>query len=198
MPNKKQIILIGDSLTEWSFKENGWGKKLQDWYGEKVTIVNEGYAGYNSKMVKELMHDILPKPHSQINKKNEILLCTILLGTNDCYFEGRKIAVQEYKKNILDIINHIHSGYPEAEILLITPPPTGFQIPMTKYIGVLHEIKKDCPFINILNLHTHPTIILTSDLFDGIHFNDSGNNKLFKYVQNAIFYYYNRFIPVKL
>ena len=189
-----KIVLIGDSLTEWGGKENGWGKKMQDWYKDKASIVNEGYAGYNSKMIKDLIEHIVPKPE----ESKQILLCTILLGTNDCFFKGRQLSFQEYKANMLYIINHIHSLYPKTEILLITPPPSGFQILMTKYINALYEIKKIYPFVNIVNLHIQPNIILMTDLYDGVHFNDSGNNKLFKYVQNAIFYYYNHLIPSKL
>ena len=41
---KPQIVLFGDSLTEWSFYEedHGTGWYLQRWYEGKVNIVNEG------------------------------------------------------------------------------------------------------------------------------------------------------------
>ena len=195
MPGEKQIILIGDSLTEWNFKDNGWGKKLQDWYGGKAKIINQGHAGYNSRMIKDTIYRIIPKS----TPNTEILICTILLGTNDCFFEGRKISFQEYKINILSIIDYIRSITPKTEILVITPPISGHQKPMTQYINSLYEIKKERNFINIINLHNNPHAnILVSDLYDGIHINDSGNEKLFKNVQNSIIYYYNRYIPSKL
>ena len=195
MSTEKQIILIGDSLTEWNFKENGWGKKLQDWYGGKATIINQGYAGYNSKMIKDIIHQIIPKD----TNKTEILICTILLGTNDCFFEGRQISFQDYKLNILYIVDYIHLTNPKIEILLITPPISGYLKGMTKYIDALYEIKKERNFINIVNLHDNPHAnIILPDLYDGIHINDSGNDKLFKNVQNSIFYYYNRYTPSKL
>jgi lysophospholipase L1-like esterase len=39
-----QVVLFGDSLTEWAFEEenHGFGWYLQDWYKENVEIVNEG------------------------------------------------------------------------------------------------------------------------------------------------------------
>lgn len=195
MSVEKQIILIGDSLTEWNFKENGWGKKLQDWYGEKVTIVNRGYAGYNSKMIKDMIHEIIPN----YTEKMDLLICTILLGTNDCFFEGRQISFQDYKLNILYIIDYIHLTNTKTEILIITPPISGYPKLINKYIDVLYEIKKERNFINIINLYNNPpnNLVLT-DLYDGIHINDSGNDKLFKNVQNAIFYYYNYYIPSRL
>ena len=195
MSNEKQIILIGDSLTEWNFKENGWGKKLQDWYGEKVTIVNKGYAGYNSKMIKDIIHEIIPTPPN----KQDLLICTILLGTNDCFFEGRQLSFQDYKLNILSIVDYIHLTHPKTEILLITPPTSGYQKPMTQYINSLYEIQAERIFINIINLHDNPpNNLMLTDLYDGVHINDSGNEKLFKNVQNAIFYYYNYYIPSRL
>lgn len=41
---KPQIVLFGDSLTEWGFeKENrGFGWYLGEWYKGSVDIVNEG------------------------------------------------------------------------------------------------------------------------------------------------------------
>ena len=194
MSNKKRIILIGDSLTEWNFKGNGWGKKMQDWYGEKVTVVNAGYAGYNSRMIKEMIHQIVPK------NKNEILICTILLGTNDCFYNIRKLSSQEYKINMLYIIDYIHSVHPKTEILVITPPVSGSPFNMLPYVNALYEIKQERNYINIVDLHTNPhnLLISPSDLYDGIHLNDSGNDKLFKLVQNSIFYYYNHYIPSNL
>jgi lysophospholipase L1-like esterase len=195
MSTEKQIILIGDSLTEWNFKENGWGKKLQDWYGEKATIINEGYAGYNSKMIKEIIHQIIPKK----SNKQELLICTILLGTNDCFFQGRQISFQDYKLNILYIVDYIHLTNQKTEILLITPPISVYQKAIAQYINALYEIKKERNFINIVNLHHNPhAIIVLTDLYDGIHINDSGNDKLFKNVQNSIFYHYNSYTPSKL
>jgi lysophospholipase L1-like esterase len=198
MSSKKQIILIGDSLTDWSFGENGWGKKMQDWYGEKVSIINEGYAGYTSKMIKEIINNIVPK------NDNEILLCSILLGTNDCFNREIHVSFQDYKINMLYIIDYIHSIHPKTEILLITPPLSGFQIKITDYVDALYQIKTERDFINIVDVinpnpsHSCPINIVLSDLSDGLHLNDSGNDKLFKNVQNAIFYHYNHYIPSKL
>jgi len=197
MALKKQIILIGDSLTEWNFKGNGWGKKMQNWYGTKVQIINEGYAGYNSKMIKEIISSIV-KPQ---DNTFELLLCTILLGTNDCFLEPRIIPFQEYKQNILSTIDYIRMMHPKTEILLITPPITGhppkMKITFPNYINALYEIKKERKFVNIVNLHNPPNNLLVSDLTDGVHINDSGNDKLFKNVQNAIMCYYP-FCPSKL
>lgn len=193
MTNKTQIVLIGDSLTDWNFGENGWGGKLQHWYGEKVKIVNSGYAGYTSKMIKDIINDIIP-----VEKEKDILLCVILLGTNDCFYKGRQVSHQDYKKNMLYIIDHIRSIYPKIEILTITPPITAYKNELLPYINVLYEIKTEHTFINILNLHTHPNTMVLTDLSDGIHLNDSGNKKLFQYVQNAIVFYYNHIIPSKI
>jgi isoamyl acetate esterase len=45
---RPQIILFGDSLTEWSFEEEtcGFGWALQSYYAPRVEICNEGKAGY--------------------------------------------------------------------------------------------------------------------------------------------------------
>ena len=43
-----EILLIGDSLTEWYQANNGWGGQMKKWYGNKATIINKGFGGYTS------------------------------------------------------------------------------------------------------------------------------------------------------
>lgn len=45
---RPQILLIGDSITQYSFSVGGWGARLADWYVRKADVVNRGLSGYNS------------------------------------------------------------------------------------------------------------------------------------------------------
>ena len=65
------ILLIGDSLTEWGNGENGWAGYLTKWYSNKANVINKGFAGYNSKMIVDIMTTIT------FNIPN-LILCTIL------------------------------------------------------------------------------------------------------------------------
>jgi len=87
------ILLIGDSLTQYSNGENGWVTKLTKWYNNKALVINKGFGGYTSKMIVDIM------PKITFNIKN-LKFCTILLGTNDCYNpKSGLIAVDKYKIN---------------------------------------------------------------------------------------------------
>lgn len=181
------ILLIGDSLTEWNF-QNGWGKKMCDWYKNKANVVNCGYGGYNSQMIKNHMSMIT-------NKYPKPILCTILLGTNDCYNNNYLTPPNEYKKNIIQIIQHIRNLNNKCIILLITPPVCIFSNNVMDYVFKLQEISSE-QNVDLINLHYHdPLQILYRDLYDGIHFNERGNIKLFENLKKYILEYFDHISP---
>lgn len=190
----KDILLIGDSLTEWYQVNNGWGEQMKKWYANKATIINKGFGGYTSDMIKGIITNIVPN-----KKNNNLVLCTILLGTNDCYFVGRQSSSENYKKNMLFIIDYIHTINPHTTILLATPPTaTGEPNKILDYVNKVHQIKKERPYIHLVDLHKDPFKIVPGDLVDGIHFNQNGSNKLFQNIQTKITQNCNKFVPAHI
>jgi lysophospholipase L1-like esterase len=189
-----EILLIGDSLTEWYQSNNGWGEQMKKWYDNKATIINKGFGGYTSEMIKNMITDIIGN-----KKNNNLILCTILLGTNDCYFVGRQTSSENYKKNILFIIDYIHNINPHTIILLATPPTaSGDTNKIIDYVNKVHQIKKERPYIYLIDLHKDPFKIIIRDLYDGIHFNQSGSNKLFQNIQYTIIHSCNKIRPAEI
>ena len=186
-----EILLIGDSLTEWYQANNGWGGQMKKWYGNKATIINKGFGGYTSEMIKSIITNIIGN-----KKKNNLVMWTILLGTNDCYYEGRYISSENYKKNILFIIDQILNINPQTSILLCTPPTTlGDPNKILDYVNKVYQIKKERLYVHLIDLHKGPFKIVASDLTDGIHFNENGSTKLFHNIQNTIIHNCNKLIP---
>lgn len=172
------ILLIGDSLTEWNF-ENGWGSHLKDWYQTKGNVCNYGYAGWTSARIKMEMPLITGSHRFP-------MICTILLGTNDCYFEGAKVTPENFKQNIIHIIKHIRSLNIYAVILLITPPICKLDNKIKPYVIKAREIAAE-QAVPLIDLHkSGPFQIVYSDLADGMHFNESGNKKLFEHIKSTI------------
>jgi lysophospholipase L1-like esterase len=186
----RNILLIGDSLTQYSFKENGWGQQMVKWYNGKACVFNKGYAGYNSNIIANIM----PQITSNINN---IILCTILLGTNDCYNDKNGlISVGEYKKNIIYIIDYIHKLNKSCLILLVTPPVSKINNNIFLYAQEIREICNE-KNIELIDLHKDNAIV-SSDLCDVVHFNANANNKLFSKVYNTINNKYPFLAPNKL
>ena len=184
------ILLIGDSLTEWGNGENGWAGYLTKWYSNKANVINKGFAGYNSKMIVDIM------PTITFNIPN-LILCTILLGTNDCYNINGLAPIDEYKKNITSIINHIHNLNPNIIIFLITPPVSKINNNIMFYAKSLKQIYTHQTNVVLIDLHTDNSITV-NDLCDAVHFNENANNKLFEKIKNTINNEYSFLSPNKL
>ena len=52
--NRSKVILIGDSLTEYScsVELNGWGIGLMEWYTRSFDVLNRGFSDYTSRLLK--------------------------------------------------------------------------------------------------------------------------------------------------
>jgi lysophospholipase L1-like esterase len=171
------FALIGDSLTNRGFQNrNGWSKLIHSKF-VKARIINYGYEGYTSSMLRNMIKRLIPS--------GNIFMTTILLGTNDCY-SSSFVSPEQYKKNIIYIIQYIHNLNPECIILLITPPICKLNNYIFEYVQQIYDIGREFSFISIVDLHNETNAILLEDLHDGIHFDDSGHYKLFDNIQNVL------------
>ena len=182
--------MIGDSQTNLGFK-NGWGYHLKNWYDKKATVINKGLNGYSSQMVK----DIFPK----LIENTYLHLCTILLGSNDCYNPNSLVSSEIYKQNILFIIDTVRKINPTCLVFLITPPLCRFHTGINEYVNKIYQIIGERPFITLIDLHNEPNKIDLSDLTsDGLHLNTSGNWKIFQKIKNIIENHITFFAPSSL
>ncbi|KND00759.1 uncharacterized protein SPPG_03872 [Spizellomyces punctatus DAOM BR117] len=121
-----QILLFGDSLTQWSFNPEieGWGAFLSNSYVRKLDVVNRGFSGYNTEWCKHIiapiLRTVLPSPGAQIR------LVTVFLGANDAtlpFWPQQHVPLSAYRDNLHSIIASIRNFSSNTRILLITPPP---------------------------------------------------------------------------
>ena len=77
---RPQIILFGDSITQFSFQTGGWGAALANEYQRHADVVVRGYSGYNTRWALELLPSLFPAdcPAAQTPA-----LVTVFLGAND-------------------------------------------------------------------------------------------------------------------
>ncbi|KAF1965212.1 SGNH hydrolase [Bimuria novae-zelandiae CBS 107.79] len=122
-----QIVLFGDSITEWSFEPDteGFGWDLSKRYKGKAEIVNEGYAGYTSERIKPEFARLVSRITAQNAPKT--LFMTIFLGANDACFVGdtEYVPLPQFSDNIHAFVEEIltQDALATTKIVLITPPP---------------------------------------------------------------------------
>lgn len=130
---RRQIILLGDSITQLSFSQSGFGCHLSNIYQRRADVLNRGYAGYNSRWICHYLktdagiQDILGvTKRNEIN--NRICLVTVFLGANDASDEKlnprHHVPINEYQSNLKYIVNTIKAHSPSnVRIIIISPPP---------------------------------------------------------------------------
>ncbi|XP_012678299.1 isoamyl acetate-hydrolyzing esterase 1 homolog [Clupea harengus] len=117
-----QVILFGDSITQFSFQTNGWGSEIADKLARKCDVVNRGLSGYNTRWAKIVLPRVIPSAVSHI------AAVTVFFGANDCALEDKNpqqhIPLQQYAENLKEIAQYLASvGVPEDKVIFITPPP---------------------------------------------------------------------------
>ncbi|KAJ3068580.1 hypothetical protein HDU98_008269 [Podochytrium sp. JEL0797] len=205
-----QIVLIGDSLTEWGGnRPGGWGLLLTQHYSRRLNVNIRGFGSFNTWWLK---FTISPLFHSLHNVK----LITLMIGTND-YAElpnGRHVPIEKYRTFLGEIISNLHTVAPHAHILVMTPPPMcAFEAGTHLYKNALLYRAACTEAVESFHLqswsHTHLALLNTWDVFlpskeyenpdfdpssevlkqffvDDLHLNVVGNERLFEGVVTGI------------
>lgn len=128
---RPKIYLFGDSITEESFGDGGWGSSLANHFSRTVDIVLRGYSGYNSRWAVKVAERVFPAAAAAAadeEEEEEPVAVTVFFGANDACLPNRCSAFQhvplrEYKQNLRSIVSFLKKRWPTTRILLITPPP---------------------------------------------------------------------------
>ncbi|KAK9936545.1 hypothetical protein M0R45_013381 [Rubus argutus] len=122
---RPKIYLFGDSITEESFGDGGWGASLAHHFSRTVDVVLRGYSGYNTRWALKVLERAFPGCD---DGGEAPLAVTVFFGANDASLPDRYSAFQhvpldEYKQNLRSIVSFLKKQWPTTRILLITPPP---------------------------------------------------------------------------
>ncbi|KAL5998447.1 hypothetical protein ACLOJK_009387 [Asimina triloba] len=135
---RPKIILFGDSITESSFDQGGWGSALASHFSRTADVVLRGYSGYNSRWAVEVMERVF-----RVGEKEAAaapLAVTVFFGANDACLADRSSAFQhvplhEYKHNLHAIVSDIKVFYSRASYERNTPY---WRIPDPKRLRAVH------------------------------------------------------------
>lgn len=124
---RPKIYLFGDSITEQSFEDGGWGASLANHFCRTADVVLRGYSGYNTRWAVKVMERVFPPP-AEAEAGGAPLAVTVFFGANDASLPDRcsgfqHVPFDEYKQNLLAIVAFLKKQWPSTRIILITPPP---------------------------------------------------------------------------
>jgi lysophospholipase L1-like esterase len=162
-----EIIAIGDSITEQGSQVllKGWVALLQERHIRKRKVVNMGFGGYNTQLIREVIYKI-------IDSTNHPVVYTLFLGANDAVLSGYpSIPIDQYRQNLEFIVKQLN-----APVVLITPPPVyGVQDRMLNHTNLFRNQVLELAQKEKLNVLDTWEFITKGDLRDGLHFNENGN-----------------------
>lgn len=201
-----RIILLGDSITQYSFDNMGWGSTIQDTFQRKVDVYNRGFSGYNTKMILAKRHQILNRQFMK-----NVVAVTLFLGANDAALPEEKpaqhVPIEEYEKNLGVLVDWIKSfGISSEKIIMITPPPVnekallediikkgeGDKCTRTnenaqKYSIACMQVakRKECRQVDLWSAMSEGSSpdVPSSYLSDGLHLSPEGNSFLAKLLE---------------
>ncbi|OWY95898.1 hypothetical protein PHMEG_00033975, partial [Phytophthora megakarya] len=210
------LLLTGDSLTEQGTYPSlqGWVALLQARYTHSSDVITRGLSGFNTKwflkhVIPVLEHEISTRAYTPPS------LITVWLGTNDAALANGSnfamhVPIDEYKNNLIKIVDRFRNAAPDAEILLITPPHIndGARIEFAAnradakrglvdrsnaavgyYSRACVEVANSLK-VPVLDLYTYFNAInettRNSMLVDGIHFNAMGNKAVDQQLRNKL------------
>lgn len=186
-----KIICLGDSLTNHGFEENGWASLLR--------ITNPNLHLLNYGVNKNTSRDILYKlptliPTTEIRSSQ---YCILFLGTNDCLkLFQENVTEQQYSHNLKQIITYFKKYNSRIKCIIVGPPTNIYSVNESTPLKESYIYKYsrqalnvswqyNLPFIDLMD-NTDGNGILFTDLKDGIHMNDNGNQKIFLKLQHHI------------
>ncbi|KAM8931883.1 isoamyl acetate-hydrolyzing esterase 1 homolog isoform 4-T4 [Lycaon pictus] len=166
-----RVLLFGDSITQFSFQQGGWGASLADKLVRKCDVLNRGFSGYNTRWAKIILPRLIRKGDS-LDRPAAV---TIFFGANDSALKDENpkqhIPLNEYVANLKSMVQYLKSvDVPEDRIVLITPPPlweaaweqecllqgcklNRLNSVVGEYAGACLQVAQDCG-IDVLDLWT--------------------------------------------
>jgi len=120
--SRPQILLFGDSITEYSTGSFGWATELSQLFSRKADIIIRGYSGYNSAIAWSMLQQSTGIfPHGDGDRT----LMLVFFGANDAAAPDyhMHVPVDEYGDNLRSIVRRSKETMPGITVVLVSPPP---------------------------------------------------------------------------
>ncbi|KAM0944534.1 putative SGNH hydrolase-type esterase domain, SGNH hydrolase superfamily [Dioscorea sansibarensis] len=185
---RPKLVLFGDSITEESFMDGGWGAALAHHFSRTADVVLRGYSGYNTRwgqlVVERAMDgvgvgDASPKA------------VTVFFGANDACLLDRAGAFQhvpllEYRDNLRSICSFLKVENPYENDSSGLPDRTNEFAGAYAKACVAIAKESDLQVIDIWSKMQSFPGWEKSFLRDGLHFTALGNRIVFEEVVSKL------------
>mmetsp|Transcript_12573 Transcript_12573/g.51029 ORF Transcript_12573/g.51029 Transcript_12573/m.51029 type:complete len:228 (-) Transcript_12573:258-941(-) len=189
--NRKRVLFLGDSLTQYGMNQelSGFVGLFAHDYQRHADIILRGYSGYNTTMILERIDSIL------VGIPRTLHLCVICLGANDAAIIGagtnNDVDVETYTKNLRKLIL-LMKERETHNIILMTPPFVDLSSSEITPVRTAEHTERyaDAALQLAVEEGVHSIDLFSttdeSDLVDGIHFNSKGNRHVYKQLELLI------------
>ncbi len=185
------IGIWGDSITYGAGDSEalGWVGRLR-----KLTFQNEEICIYNRGVCGDTSKDLLRRFPVEVNSiKPDIIL--IAIGINDSKYPANEeeniVSLDEFKRNVSELFNMAKEHTEKLYVVGLTrvgekwtdAGSVFLDDQISKYDEALKDMaeKENLIFIDVSN-----TLIIPTDLHDGLHPNSSGYQKIFDVVRKTL------------
>ncbi|KAG7398862.1 hypothetical protein PHYBOEH_010186 [Phytophthora boehmeriae] len=203
-PNRPQVLITGDSITEQADDPtyDGYVTQFQYEFQQAVDVIVRGLSGYNSRWFLKYVTPVLEK-ELKAGRYTPSLI-TVWLGTNDAVLTNGSnaemhVPVEDYTENMIKIVKSFQTAAPDANVLLITPPHVddaarakesakrtdekrGMIDRSNAMSGIYAQACKKVAAetgVPLMDLYSHfmamPAVTRNKHLVDGLHFSASGH-----------------------
>ncbi|XP_003464983.2 isoamyl acetate-hydrolyzing esterase 1 homolog isoform X2 [Cavia porcellus] len=194
-----RVLLFGDSITQFSFQQGGWGAALADRLVRKCDVLNRGFSGYNTRWARI----ILPR---LVGNWDSPTVVTIFFGANDSSLREENprqhVPLDEFAANLSSMVHYLRSvGITESRVVLVTPPPLceaawerhclaqGHRLNRKnevagKYARACAQVAQDCgtDVLDLWTLMQEDNQDTSAFLSDGLHLSPKGNDFVFSHL----------------
>lgn len=209
-----RILIVGDSITQESFQDGGWGAAVADWYARRADVINRGFDGWNTRWILQNKDRI--RRSLGPAEPGTYLWGSIMLGANDNSVSYQNVPIDEFEQNLRQLALWMRDEIGVPRVVLMAPPPyhagkhtTARNLPLDKAprSDERHGLYGDCAkrvaielgmaFVSMRDCVREQLGDQWPDaLSDGLHFNRVGQRIAFEAVKKIIETAYPEVAPV--
>nr|GLL28893.1 GDSL esterase/lipase At5g45920 [Ipomoea trifida] len=189
---RPKIYVFGDSITEMSFEDGGWGVSLADHFRRTADVVLRGFSGYNTRWALRIIDKAFPAEQGG----GAPLAVTVFFGANDACLPDRcssfqHVPVDEFKQNLRSIVSFFKGGdykcrYPYGENNSGLPERTYEAAGTYAKACLAVAAELGIPSVDLWTKVQEVPDWQTACLSDGLHLSRAGNAIVFKEVVDVL------------
>ncbi|KAG5582803.1 hypothetical protein H5410_053430 [Solanum commersonii] len=200
-PNRPVFVLFGSSIVQLSYYFDGWGAALTGFYARKADIFVRGYGGWTSRNALQVLSKVFPQ-----NDKIQPSLVILYFGGNDSTDpdipNSPGVPIDEYVKNMEQIICHIKGLSQTTRLIMLTAPAVnekqiiecyGSNLGRTNERGRIYSEagiklaqKLGLKYIDFWSALQEPSDWMDTVFWDGLHLTKEGSAIVFDKITKEI------------